>query len=168
MRSENKSSELVSDFDSALRTPHSALPTQGRLLGVDFGTVRIGLAVCDPDRIVASALDTHVRKSEADDTAYFQSLVRAERLVGFVVGLPISLNGTEGPKAKEAREFGTWLSTATGLPVVFSDERFTTAAADDALRQAKVRADKRTGKRDRIAAQIILQSFLDAGCPATL
>jgi putative pre-16S rRNA nuclease len=144
------------------------IPPEGRLLGVDFGAVRVGLAVCDPDRIVASALETYTRKSDAADAAYFSALAAREKAVGFVVGLPISLSGVEGPKAKEAREFGAWLSAATGLPVEFFDERFTTAAAEDTLRDAKVRADKRIGKRDRLAAQIILQSYLDAGCPPSL
>jgi putative Holliday junction resolvase len=139
-----------------------SLPSTGRLIGVDFGAVRVGLAVCDPDRIVASAFDTYTRKDAAADAGFFVQLAASEKAVGFVVGLPISLNGTEGPKAKEAREFGAWLTTATGLPVDFFDERFTTAAAEDTLREAKVRADKRVGKRDRIAAQIILQSHLDS------
>jgi len=139
-----------------------SLPLAGRLLGIDFGSVRVGISICDPDRIVASALETYTRSSDEADAAFFTTLAAREKAVGFVVGLPISLNGTEGPKAKEAREFGSWLSAATGLPVEFFDERFTTAAAEDTLREAKVRADKRTGKRDRLAAQIILQSYLDA------
>ena len=162
MRSENHSTDQASDSDSELRIPKSELPVHGRLLGVDFGTVRVGLAVCDPDRIVASALETYTRTSDEVDGPFFLALAAREKAVGFVVGLPISLNGTEGLKAIEAREFGAWLSTATGQPVEFFDERFTTAAAEDTLREAKVRADKRTGKRDRLAAQIILQSFLDS------
>lgn len=140
----------------------SGIPVEGRLIGVDYGTVRIGLAVCDPGRLVASAFDTYTRKGETADGGFFRTLVANEKIVGFVVGLPISLNGTEGPKAKEARAFGDWLTTSTGLPVDYVDERFTTAAAEDTLREAKVRADKRTGKRDRLAAQIILQSYLDS------
>jgi putative Holliday junction resolvase len=162
MRSENHSLGLASDFDSELRIPNSELPVHGRILGVDFGTVRVGLAICDPDRIVASAHETYTRTTDKADATYFVTLATREKAVGFVVGLPISLNGTEGPKAKEARDFGAWLSATTGLPVTFFDERFTTAAAEDTLREAKVRADKRTGKRDRLAAQIILQSFLDS------
>jgi putative Holliday junction resolvase len=138
-----------------------SLPTSGRLLGIDFGAVRVGIAVCDPDRIVASALETYTRVSDAADATFISALAAREKAVGFVVGLPISLNGTEGPKAKEARAFGSWLAAATGLPVEFFDERFTTAAAEDTLREAKVRADKRTGKRDRLAAQNILPSYLD-------
>jgi putative Holliday junction resolvase len=162
MRSENQSLDREPDFDFELRIPNSQLPARGRLLGVDFGTVRVGLAICDPDRIIASALETYTRTTDKADATYFSALAAREMAVGFVVGLPISLNGTEGPKAKEARDFGAWLAAATGLPVEYFDERFTTAAAEDTLREAKVRADKRTGKRDRLAAQYSLQSFLES------
>src|SRR6516164_4530467 len=108
MRSENHSLGLASDFDSELRIPNSELPVHGRILGVDFGTVRVGLAICDPDRIVASAHETYTRTTDKADATYFVTLATREKAVGFVVGLPISLNGTEGPKAKEARDFGAW------------------------------------------------------------
>ncbi|QEL18809.1 Holliday junction resolvase RuvX [Limnoglobus roseus] len=137
------------------------LPARGRLLGIDPGTVRIGLAVCDPDRIIASPHGTYERRSPDADAAFFRQLMKAEQIVGFVVGLPISLNDTEGPKAKESREFAMWLTAETGLPVAFSDERFTSSYAEDSLIAAGVRRDKRKGKRDRIAAQFILQAFLD-------
>jgi putative Holliday junction resolvase len=151
-----------SGLDSAFRIPHPAFPQRGRLLGVDFGAVRVGLAVCDPDRRIASAADTYTRRTEALDAAAFAALATAEAAVGWVVGLAISLNGTEGPKAKECRAFGAWLERVTGLPVAYQDERFTTAAADDYLREARLSPAKRKAKRDRVAAQLILQSFLDA------
>jgi putative Holliday junction resolvase len=139
----------------------------GRLLGVDFGTVRVGLSVSDPDRIIASPHDTYSRRSEADDAAYFAKLAAAERVVGLVVGLPLHTGGEEGIKAREARQFGAWLSSVTGLPVVFWDERYTTAAADDVFREAGLSYKKRREHRDRVAAVLILQGFLDAGCPPT-
>ena len=85
---------------------------------------------------------------------------------GLVVGLPLHTGGEEGVKATEARRYGAWLAVATGLPVVFWDERFTTSVADDALREAGVPHRKRRGRLDRIAAQVILQAYLEAGCPA--
>ncbi|HEY3788640.1 MAG TPA: Holliday junction resolvase RuvX [Urbifossiella sp.] len=133
----------------------------GRLLGVDFGTVRVGLAVSDPDRIIASPFETHVRKDAASDAVYFVKLVAAEKIVGLVVGLPLHTGGEEGIKAKEAREYGAWLSQATGLPLVFWDERCTTAAAEDALRDAGFSHRKRRDRRDRVAAQLILQGYLE-------
>ena len=138
------------------------LPLRGRLLGIDFGSVRVGLAVSDPDRILASPLDTYTRQNADADAEYFRRVAKTEQIVGFVVGLPISLNDTEGPKAKEAREFAEWLTKVTGLPVAFVDERFTSSIAEDVLIAGGVKRDKRKGKRDRIAAVLILQSYLDS------
>jgi putative holliday junction resolvase len=137
----------------------------GRLLGVDFGTVRVGLAVSDPDRIIASPIATRERAGADADTVYFRELVAAERIAGLVVGLPVHLNGREGIKAVEARKFGAWLAEATGLPIVFADERFTTVEAESALWNAGLTHRKRKQRRDRVAAQIMLQAYLDAGCP---
>lgn len=145
--------------------PTSSLPPKGRLIGVDYGHVRVGLAVCDADRLVASPHDTYSRRDPASDAAFFIALTKAEAAVGFVVGLAISLNGTEGPKAAECRAFGAWLGQVTGLPVEFHDERFTSAIADDHMRGAKLSPKDRKAKRDRVAAQLILQAFLNAGCP---
>jgi putative holliday junction resolvase len=139
-----------------------SFPRNGRLLGVDFGTVRVGLAVSDPDGIIASPLETYARRDAVRDAAFVTGIVRAERIVGLVVGLPLHTGGEEGIKAREARDYGAWLAEATGLPVVFWDERCTTAAADDALRGAGLSHGKRKDRRDRVAAQIILQSYLDS------
>jgi putative Holliday junction resolvase len=138
----------------------------GRLLGVDCGQVRVGLAVCDPDRKIAFPLATYERQGPARDAAYFQALVQEETIAGLVVGLPLHLDGREGAKAVEARAFGAWLAEATGLPVVFWDERFTTVEAESALRAAGLTHRRRRDRRDRVAAQILLQTYLDAGCPA--
>jgi putative Holliday junction resolvase len=135
---------------------------KGRLLGVDFGTVRVGLAVSDADGIIASPFETYLRKDAVTDAAYFAKLATDERIVGLVVGLPLHMGGEEGVKAKEAREYGAWLSQATGLPVTFWDERCTTAAAEDALWDAGLSHKKRRDRRDRVAAQLILQGYLDA------
>ena len=141
---------------------HSSFPL-GRLLGVDFGTVRVGLAVSDPDRLIASPFETYARKDAKADAAYFQRVVASEKIVGLVVGLPLHTGGEEGIKAKEAREYGAWLTEATGLPVLFWDERCTTAAAEDALWDAGLSHKKRKDRRDRVAAQLILQGFLENG-----
>jgi putative Holliday junction resolvase len=132
---------------------------------VDHGTVRIGLAVCDADRKVASPHETYTRRSAVQDSDFFARLARAETAVGFVVGLPIHTDGREGAKAAECRRFGEWLTATTGLPVVYWDERFTTALAEDALWGAGLSHKKRRSRRDRVAAQMILQNYLDAGCP---
>lgn len=153
------------DTQPGADTPGSPIPPRGRLLGIDYGTVRVGLAVSDPDRIIASPLDTYTRQNPDADAAHFRRVIAAERIVGLVVGLPLHADGQESDKSREARAFGDWLRTATGLPVVFGDERFTTALADDAFREANLSHKKRRDRRDRVAAQFILQAFLDAGCP---
>ena len=138
----------------------------GRLLGVDYGTVRVGLAICDPDRKIAFPLTTYTRRSRDTDAAWFRNIVAQERVVGLVVGLPVHTSGQEGQKARESRAFGAWLAEVTGLSVVFYDERFTTVLAESALWEAGLTHKKRKARRDRVAAQMFLQAYLDAGCPA--
>jgi len=137
-----------------------------RLLGIDYGSVRIGLAVSDPDRKIASPLTTYERKSAERDAAYFRRVIDDEEVGGLVLGLPVHLNGTEGQKAKEVRTFARWLETATGLSPCFWDERFTTVEAEKHLLAAGLTNKRRKERRDRLAAQILLQTYLDAGCPA--
>ncbi|HYV35482.1 MAG TPA: Holliday junction resolvase RuvX [Gemmataceae bacterium] len=136
-----------------------------RLLGVDFGTVRLGLAISDRDRKIASPLATYARRSEAQDEQFFQRLVEMEEIGGLVVGLPIHNDGREGEKAVEARAYGQWLHDVTKLPVVYYDERFTTVEAENYLVDAGLTRKSRKDRRDRVAAQILLQSYIEAGCP---
>jgi putative holliday junction resolvase len=145
--------------------PRSPIPTKGSLLGIDYGTVRVGLAVCDYDRLIASPLDTYARKSEATDAAYFRKVVAEQRAVGLVVGLPLHASGEESDSSRDARAYGAWLANLTALPVVFWDERLTTWLAEEALLGAKLSHAKRKDRRDRVAAQMILKGYLDAGCP---
>lgn len=137
----------------------------GRVLGVDYGTVRIGLAVSDADRMIASPLATYERKKGKQDARFFQDLIRTEAPTLLVVGLPVHLDGREGAKAIEARAFGKWLADATNLPVIFFDERFTTVEAEKHLLAAGLTSKRRKARRDKVASQILLQTYLDAGCP---
>jgi putative Holliday junction resolvase len=139
-----------------------------RLLGIDTGQRRIGLAISDPDRKIASPLATYERQSREADQNYFERLVREENVGLLVIGLPVHLNGSEGQKALEARRFGHWLGDVVQLPTIFWDERFTTVEAERAMLGAGLTHKKRRERRDRLAAQIILQSYLDAGCPLTV
>src|ERR1700722_13866526 len=139
----------------------SDINDKGRLLGIDFGTVRIGLAVSDHDRILASPLATHTRKSEAEDAAYFKKIIADSQSVALVVGLPLHSDGQESDISREARAFGDWLHSLTNLPVVFWDERFTSDRAEEVLLGAKLRPRERKELRDRVAAQMILQAYLD-------
>ena len=136
-----------------------------RLLGIDYGSKRIGLSVSDPDRKFAFPLTTYERRSPEQDAAYFRALVAEEAIGQIVLGLPVHLDGREGQKAAEVRAFGVWLAETTGLPVIYFDERFTTVEAESALWEAGLSHQKRKDRRDRVAAQILLQTYLDAGCP---
>ena len=136
-----------------------------RVLGVDYGHKRVGLAVSDPGRKIAFPLTTHERGSKEQDAAFFVRMVESEEIGKIVLGLPVHLDGREGQKAQEVRAFGAWLAETTGLPVVYFDERFTTVEAESALWEAGLTHNKRKARRDRVAAQILLQAYLDAGCP---
>jgi putative Holliday junction resolvase len=132
------------------------------VLGVDYGTVRVGLAISDPDRIIASPLTTYARRNPTLDAEYFRTLVKAERVVGLVVGLAMHSGGEEGIKARECREFGAWLVETTGLPLAMWDERFTSSLAEDALLEAGLTKRRRKERIDRVAAQLILQGYLES------
>jgi putative Holliday junction resolvase len=132
-----------------------------RLLGVDHGQVRIGLAVSDPDGKIASPLATYQRQRRDQDAAYFQALVKDEEIGQIILGLPIHADGREGCKATEVRAFGSWLEEIIGLPVIYWDERFTTVEAEAHLWSAGLTHKARKARRDRVSAQIILRSYLD-------
>ncbi len=149
-------------MDQPLNSP---LPDVGRLAGIDFGTVRIGVAVTDREQKFASPLANYTRRGEVADTAYFQRLVSDEQIVAFVVGLPVHLDGRESQKSSQATQFGVWLQEKTGLPVVFFDERFTTVEAEQMLAAAEFTKKQRKSRIDKLAAQILLASFLELGKP---
>ena len=104
---------------------------------------------------------TYTRRDPDADAAYFKQVVATEDVVGLVVGLPMHTDGREGVKAAEARAFGAWLGTVTGLPIVFADERFTTVFAESALWNAGLTHKRRKERRDRVAAQMLLQAYLE-------
>src|SRR5204863_4357339 len=110
-------------------------------------------------------LATYARRDLEADARFLRELVQTESIVGLVVGLPVHLSGREGQKANEARVFGQWLAEVTGLPLVFYDERFTTVQAESALWQAGLTHKRRKDRRDRVAAQMLLQAYLNVGCP---
>lgn len=141
-------------------------PLQGRIAAIDYGHVRVGVAVTDPDRRFASPWETYTRRSVALDAEFFTRLTRDERIVAYVVGLPVYPSGDESPKSREARRFGQWLVGIVDRPVVYYDERYSSVVADEYMAQAGLTAKRRKARRDQLAAQILLQAFLDAGqCP---
>ena len=139
----------------------------GRLAGIDFGTVRIGVALTDPERRWVNPFANYTRRDIAADAAWFRKLAADERIVRFVVGLPVHLDGRESQKSIEARQFGAWLAETTGVPVVFFDERFTSSEAEQLLAGAKMTKKRRKARLDKLAAHILLTAYLEAGQPET-
>lgn len=142
--------------------PAAEIPTNGRLAGVDFGAVRIGLATCDPSQTWVTPYDTYQRRSETQDSQYFVKLAESERIMGWVVGLPIHCNGDESKKSSEARVFAQWLSRLTSLPVCMYDERFTSAEARRLLFDTGMSGQKKKQHIDRLAAYLILSHYLES------
>jgi putative Holliday junction resolvase len=136
--------------------------TQGRLCGVDYGTVRIGIAMTDSRQTLASPHENYTRRGPLLDAKYFTQLTRDESVAAFVVGLPVHTSGQESQKSSEAREFGKWLAELTGRPVVFFDERYTSAEAERWLLDAKLTSKQRKARLDKIAAQILLSAYLES------
>lgn len=138
------------------------VPRTGRLLGIDYGTVRVGVAISDRDQRLASPLENYTRRSEATDAAYFQQLVEQEQIAGLVVGLPVHGDGSESQKSFEARAYGEWLQKITGLPVSFYDERYSSVQAEGFLLGAGMTSKRRKKRLDMLAAQIMLAGFLES------
>jgi putative Holliday junction resolvase len=134
-----------------------------RIAGIDYGTVRIGVALADTSVGIASPYEIYHRRTQTLDAQYFQQLARTAQVERFVIGLPVHLSGDESQKSVEARAFGAWLGGVTGLPVEYFDERFTTAEADELLGAAKLTKKQRQARRDQLAAQIMLTAYLEAG-----
>ena len=141
------------------------MSTRTRLLGIDPGKVRLGLAVSDPERRIASPLATYTRRDLEQDGRYLKTVIETEVIGQLVIGLPVHLSGQEGEQAQAAREFGRWLTRLTALTCIFWDERFSTWEAEASLLAAGLTRKKRLARRDQVAAQVLLQAYIDAGCP---
>ena len=133
----------------------------GRLLGLDVGDRRIGIALSDPLGITAQPLETLHRTKQADDIAHICALIAQNAVTTVVCGLPLHMDGREGEQAAVTREFAAQLETACGVPLVFCDERLTTAMARRTLIEGGVRRDKRKQFIDKLAAVQILQTYLE-------
>ena len=139
--------------------------TRGRRLGIDVGSVRVGVALSDPDGVLATPLATVARDvARGSDLDTIAGFVVEHDVVGVVVGLPRTLAGREGPAAEAAREFATALATRlpAGVPVAFSDERLTTVVATRQMRESGRKGRRQRAVVDQVAAVAILQGWLDA------
>jgi putative Holliday junction resolvase len=141
--------------------PSDEMPTHGRLLGIDFGSARIGLAICDADQKIAGPLATYRRRTSELDAKYFRELIEEEKIAGVVMGMPLHLSGRESQKSREVERFARWLREMTGCPLAYCDERFSTAIADELIGGELTRQQRRE-RIDKIAAQVILASYLES------
>ena len=137
------------------------LPARGALLGLDLGTKTIGVATSDPARRVATGVETIRRTNFTSDVARLLALAAEREAAGFVLGLPLNMDGSEGPRAQSTRAFAKNLARVTELPIALWDERLSTAAVERALIAADVSRSRRAKAIDQHAAVFILQGALD-------
>lgn len=133
-----------------------------RILGIDYGTRRIGLALSDPSGTVATPWQVLDAREEVDAVRSILDGCAAQGVERIVVGLPMRMDGSDGPAAQSAKAFGEHVRSATDIPVVYWDERWSTVTAEQALIEGGARRGKRRQVIDKLAAQIMLQHYLDA------
>jgi putative Holliday junction resolvase len=158
------SSVVILSNPSELR---DVMPAGTRLMGLDVGTKTIGLALSDTRRIIATPLETIRRRRFREDMARLSALIEAHGVAGLVIGLPLTLAGTDGPRTQSIRQFARNLVALRDLPVVLWDERLSTAAVTREMIAADITRKRRSEIVDRVAAAYILQGCLDfLGRPA--
>jgi putative Holliday junction resolvase len=136
-------------------------PARGVLIGLDLGTKTIGVAASDPDRRIATAVETVARKAFTADATRLLGLAAERSAVGFVLGLPLNMDGSEGPRAQSTRAFARNFSKMTATAIALWDERLSTAAVERTLIAADVSRSRRAAVIDQHAAMFILQGALD-------
>ncbi len=139
----------------------AALGASGALFGLDIGEKTIGVAVCDPARMVATPVETIRRKKFTPDAQRIALLAGERAIAGIIIGLPLNMDGSEGPSAQRARAFARNLPKVIDLPVAFWDERLSTAAMERELIGLDTSRAKRAEKIDEMAATYILQGAID-------
>jgi putative Holliday junction resolvase len=138
-----------------------ALPVSARLIGIDVGTKTLGLALSDLSRTIASGLETIRRTKFKADAARLIALVREHNIAGLVIGLPIGLDGSIGPRAQASRSFARLIGPMAEVPILMWDERLTTVEAERLLIEADASRKRRAEVIDKMAATLILQGALD-------
>jgi len=144
------------------RVFREALANGGRLAGFDVGTKTIGIATCDAGWSFASALSTLVRTKFTPDLVRLQALLAAERVTGLVVGLPLSMDGSDSSRTQSVRQFAKSIEGPLALPILLWDERWSTVTVERAMIDADLSRAKRHALVDKLAAAHILQGAIDA------
>jgi putative Holliday junction resolvase len=139
----------------------SVLPPAGKLMGLDLGTKTIGVALSDGMRFSASPLETIARRKFTQDAERLVEIVRQHAIVGVVLGLPLNMDGSEGPRVQSTRAFARNLARLLPLPLVFWDERLSTSAVTRMMIEADMSRARRAEVVDKLAASYILQGALD-------
>jgi putative pre-16S rRNA nuclease len=155
----SESGPRLDSNDRRLRDSNN--PVQGRILGLDVGSRRIGIAVTDPLGITAQGLETLQRRNKRHDFEYLGRVIREYDVREIVVGLPLRMSGAEGTQSGKMRDFAAELDKKFGLPVHLWDERLTSAEANRFLKETELSIEKRGKAVDRMAAVLILQGWME-------
>ncbi len=143
----------------------AALPTQSRLIGLDVGETTIGIALSDAMRTIASPHDTINRSKFTKDAGTLKQLVEAQKVGGLVIGYPVNMDGSEGPRCQSTRTFVSNLQKVIDIPMLLWDERMTTMAVERVMLDADMSRARRAELVDKLAASYMLQGFLDSLTP---
>jgi putative Holliday junction resolvase len=140
----------------------TALPKEGRLLGLDLGDTTIGLALTDAGRMIASPLETIERTKFAKDLAALGAIIAKHKVTGLVIGLPVNMDGSAGPRVQSTRTFISNISKTITLPMLLWDERMSTMAVERMMLEADMTRQRRAVLVDKLAASYMLQGYLDS------
>ena len=151
---------MISKDDELVAFIHGLSP-RARLMGLDLGTKTIGLALSDVERRIATPLETIKRTKFAKDAERLEELIAENRIVAILLGLPLNMDGSEGPRVQSTRAFARNLAQRVSLPIAFWDERLSTSAVTRMMIEADLRRDRRAELVDKLAASYILQGALD-------
>jgi putative Holliday junction resolvase len=149
------------DFPPMLIESAAELKPSGRLLAIDYGHKRLGIAVSNDDQTIASPLQNYNRRSDRLDGVHLQQLAKEYRIIGCVIGLPLHLGGGASQSSHKAQKFAAWFAHLTALPIAFHDERCTSSVVEERLIEMDVSRQRRKEILDKLAAQVILQAFID-------
>ncbi len=152
---------MIAAIHDRVETLAPDLPRSGALIGLDLGSKTIGIAVSDPARLIASPLETLKRTKFAEDAARLLAHAEGRAIAGIILGLPVNMDGSEGPRAQSTRAFARNLAKVADIPIAFWDERLSTAAVTRTLLEADTSRAKRAAAVDKMAAAFILQGALD-------
>lgn len=144
-----------------LDNPLAEIPQTGKIMGLDLGTKTIGVAISDGMRYSATPLETIKRTKFTQDAERIVELITQNQVVALILGLPLNMDGTEGPRVQSTRAFARNLAPKINLPIAFWDERLSTSAVTRMMIEADLRRDRRAEVVDKLAASYILQGALD-------